>query len=92
MTERKPHPDNELIDDLTEAGTPGHQGRGGGDINTRVGTRAELNQAQQGEDDREPVVGQDNPAADEAKGEKTVGRLDPSRGGPRSNRSSSKPA
>jgi hypothetical protein len=86
MTKRDPHRDNELIDNLEEAGTPGHQGRGGGNVGRGVGTRGELNQALLGEDDREPVVGQDNPGHDAMKGAKTISRLDPARGGPKTNR------
>ena len=42
MPERQSrHPDNELIDRMTEDETPDQQGSAGGDVNTRVGARAE---------------------------------------------------
>ncbi len=77
MTERKPHPDNALIDELQEEGPePGQGGRSGGNVNRDVGTRAELNRAT-GEPDRERATGEDNPDEDAMKGEKTISRLQP---------------
>ncbi len=71
MTERNPHPDNELIDELTEGATPSQGSSAGGNVNRDVGKRGELNRATD-PDNREPVVGSDNPADDERKGEKTT--------------------
>ncbi|MEE4199281.1 hypothetical protein [Erythrobacter sp.] len=72
MPERQSrHPDNELIDELTENPTPSHQGGAGGDVNVRVGKRAEKNRATD-PDNREPVVGSDNPEEDARKGPKTM--------------------
>lgn len=72
MPERQSrHPDNDLIDSLQDGATPGHQGRSGGDVKKKVGTRAELERA---EGEREGVtraVGSDNPGQDAEKGEKT---------------------
>lgn len=72
MPERQSrHPDNDLIDDMQEGATPGHQGRSGGDINKKVGTRAELERADGSEEGVTRAVGSDNPTDDAAKGEKT---------------------
>ena len=62
MTKRNPHPDNELIDELTADGTPGQQSRSGGNIARDVGTRAELDRVLRGEG-VERVTGKDNPQA-----------------------------
>ena len=41
MTERKPHPDNALIDELEEQGSvPSHGGAAGGDLKRDVGSRS----------------------------------------------------
>ena len=72
MPERQStHPDNELIDELTEGGTPSQQGSSDGTVNVRVGKRGELNRATD-PDNREPVVGSDNPVEDARKGPKTM--------------------
>lgn len=72
MPERQSlHPDNELIDKLTEEATPSQAGSGAGNVNVRVGKRAELNRATD-PDNREPVVGSDNPEEDARKGPKTM--------------------
>ena len=76
MPERqKVHSDNELIDAMSENATPSQGSRSGGEVNTRVGTRAELNRATD-PDNREPVVGSDNPAEDAKKGPKTQSAMD----------------
>jgi hypothetical protein len=78
MTERKPHPDNGLIDAMEDASAPTAQSSSaGGNVNRTVGTRAELNAAQ-GElvgDEVERATGSDNPAQDEKKGDKTIDAL-----------------
>lgn len=72
MPERQSrHPDNEIIDSLQEEATPSHQGRAGGEMKKRVGTRAELERALGSEEGITRAVGSDNPADDAAKGEKT---------------------
>jgi hypothetical protein len=72
MPERQSrHPDNELIEELTENATPSQQGSAEGNVNVRVGKRAELNRATD-PDNREPVVGSDNPEQDARKGPKTM--------------------
>lgn len=75
MTERKPHPDNDLIDAMEDASAPTAQSSSaGGNVNRTVGTRAELN-AVEGElvgDEVERATGSDNPAQDEKKGDKTI--------------------
>ena len=76
MPERQSlHPDNELIDELTEEKTPSQGSSSGGDVSVRVGKRDELNRATD-PDNREPVVGSDNPAQDAKKGPKTQAALD----------------
>ena len=64
------HPDNELIDELTQDATPSQQSASGGNVNVRVGKRAERNQATN-PDHEESVVGSDNPSDDARKGPKT---------------------
>ena len=71
MPERQSrHPDNDLIDKLQKEETPSHQGRHGGDINTRIGAQDELNRVSE-PDNREPTTGSDNPTEDWKKGPKT---------------------
>lgn len=71
MPERKNrHPDNDLIDRMQDGDTPSQGSRSGGEVNTRVGTRDEINRATD-PDNREPAVGSDNPAEDAKKGPKT---------------------
>ena len=79
MPERQSlHPDNELIDELTSEPTPSQQGSAGGVVNTRVGQRADANRSTD-PDNREPVVGSDNPADDAQKGPKTLAAIQGSR-------------
>ena len=71
MTERQSHhPDNELIDSMTENATPSQQSSSGGEVNREVGKRGELNRATD-PDNREPETGSDNPEQDARKGAKT---------------------
>ena len=71
MPERQSmHPDNDLIDEMSENPTPGHQGSAGGEVNRRVGKRGEENRAKDPAN-REPEIGSDNPADDAQKGPKT---------------------
>ena len=70
MPERQSrHPDNKLIAAITEGATPSQSGSSGGEVNRRVGKRAELNGATDPAN-REPEVGSDNPAQDAQKGPK----------------------
>ncbi|MBY6129175.1 hypothetical protein KUW15_10660 [Qipengyuania aquimaris] len=79
MPERQSmHPDNELIDELTEYDTPSQQSSSGGEVNRQVGSRGELNRAFD-PDNREPETGSDNPAQDAMKGEKTLQAMQDSR-------------
>ena len=72
MPERQSrHPDNELIDEMTDTPTPSFQGSAGGEVNRTVGSRADENRAKD-PDNREPEVGSDNPEQDAMKGEKTM--------------------
>lgn len=76
MPERQSmHPDNELIDEMSELPTPSQGSSAGGEVNVRVGKRAELNSATD-PDNREPVVGSDNPEQDAKKGPKTQAAMD----------------
>ena len=71
MPERQSlHPDNELIDSMQDGLSPSQSSRSGGEVNKAVGTRGELNRAADPEN-REPVVGSDNPSEDAKKGPKT---------------------
>lgn len=71
MPERQSrHPDNDLIDEMQEGANPSHQGRSGGDVPKTVGTRGEKASPKE-PDNREPVIGSDNPEDDAKKGPKT---------------------
>lgn len=71
MPERQSrHPDNEMIDEMTENPTPSQQSSAGGEVNRRVGKRGEENRATDPEN-REPEIGSDNPGDDAKKGPKT---------------------
>lgn len=75
MTERQSrHPDNDRIDQLTTEDTPSQQGSAGGNVQRRVGKRAEEARAADPEH-RESVVGSDNPADDAVKGSKTMSAI-----------------
>jgi hypothetical protein len=74
MTKRDPHPDNDLIDELTEGGSAFQQSRSGGNVARDVGTRAELDNVLRGEG-VERVTGKDNPAENAATGEKTAAKI-----------------
>lgn len=78
MTERKPHPDNDLIDQMQQDSLPtAQEGSSGGDVARSVGTRAELKKAEgqlEGQE-VETATGSDNPAQNEVKGEKTFDKI-----------------
>jgi len=75
MPERQSrHPDNDLIDRMTEEKTPSQQSSGGGEVNRRVGKRDETRRATD-PDNREPETGQDNPEEDAMKGPKTMNKI-----------------
>ena len=74
MTERKPHSDNRLIDELTEGGAPSQSSSAGGDVARDVGSRAELHRATDPED-RERALGSDNPEDDEGKGDEATRQI-----------------
>ena len=76
---RSPHSDNEMIDEMQEEslGSRSRQGSAGGEINRRVGSRAELHEAEgtlEGQE-VERVTGRDNPAQDARKGNKTFEKI-----------------
>lgn len=72
------HPDNDLIDEITEFDTPSQGSSSGGEVNRQVGSRADLHRATD-PDNREPEVGSDNPAQDAMKGPKTRQAMQDSR-------------
>jgi hypothetical protein len=78
MTERKPHPDNEMIDQMEqESIEPTQQGSSGGNISRTVGSRAELHRAEgqlEGEE-VERAIGRDNPAQNDVKGRKAFDKI-----------------
>ena len=78
MTERKPHPDNEMIDQMEQESTPTAQGgTSGGDVARTVGSRAELHEAEgqlEGEE-VERATGRDNPEQNDVKGRKTFDKI-----------------
>ena len=83
MTKRKPHPDNAMIDELEAEGpAPSQGGSSGRQINRDVGTRADMHREVR-DTGMERPTGQDNPAEDAEKGEKTISRLDPAKQGPK---------
>lgn len=78
MTERKLHPDNKLIDAMSENPTPSQGSSSGGNIHRHVGTRSELERATD-PDSHERAYGADNPAQDAKKGPKTRAAIQDSR-------------
>lgn len=79
MPERQSrHPDNERIDEMQDESVKhAQQSRAGGNVARRVGTRAELHEAEgtlEGEE-VERVVGSDNPDQDARKGNKTFDKI-----------------
>lgn len=78
MTERKPHPDNALIDAMQKDSIPtAQQGSAGGEVSRRVGSRAELEDAEGTltGDEVETATGSDNPAENAVKGNKTFDKI-----------------
>lgn len=78
MTDRKPHPDNDLIDQAQQDSMPTAQAsRSGGEVNRRVGTRAEEKAAlgQLEGEEVETATGSDNPEEDAKKGPKSVAHM-----------------
>lgn len=76
------HPDNDRISRAEENSVPTAQaGRSGGEVNRRVGTRAE----EHAEEDKlvgeevERATGADNPREDAKKGDKTLAAIQESR-------------
>ena len=78
MTERKPHPDNELIDQMQQDSVPTAQvDRSGGNVARTVGTRAELHEAEgqlEGEE-VERATGRDNPEQNDRMGDKAHAKI-----------------
>ena len=78
MTERKPHPDNDLIDQAEQDSVPTAQaGRSGGNVARTVGARAELHQADgqlEGEE-VERATGRDNPEQNDRMGDKAHDKI-----------------
>lgn len=78
MTERKPHPDNELIDRMQQDSMPTAQGStAGGNVARTVGSRAELHEAEgqlEGEE-VERATGKDNPEQNQRMGDKAAAKI-----------------
>jgi hypothetical protein len=78
MTERKPHPDNELIDQMQQDSMPTAQGStSGGNVARTVGSRAELHEAEgqlEGEE-VERATGGDDPERNERTSDKAHARI-----------------
>ena len=78
MTERKPHPDNELIDQMQQDSMPTAQGSAsGGNVARTVGSRAELRDAEgqlEGEE-VERATGSDNPEQNDRMGDKASAKI-----------------
>jgi hypothetical protein len=78
MTERKPHADNELIDQMQQDSVPTAQvDRSGGNVARTVGTRAELHEAEgqlEGEE-VERATGRDNPQDNDRMGDKAHDKI-----------------
>jgi hypothetical protein len=72
------HPDNDMIDDMQEESVPtAQQSSSGGNVNRRVGSRAELHEAEgtlEGQE-VERAVGSDNPQDDARKGNTTFEKI-----------------
>ena len=67
MPERQSrHPDNEMIDAITEDATPGQSGRAGGELARDVGTRAEKHHVKDADPRVERVRGADKSEAQDA--------------------------
>lgn len=69
MTQRDPHSDNALIDELAEGGAPGQASSAGGNVARRVGSQADLERATNPEA-REPATAKYNPEDNDRMGEK----------------------
>lgn len=78
MTERKPHPDNDLIDQMQRDSVPTAQSSSsGGEVARAVGSRAELHAAEgllEGEE-VERVTGSDTPERNAQMGDKTAAKV-----------------
>ena len=78
MTDRKPHPDNAMIDQAEQDSVPTAQvDRSGGNVARTVGTRAELHEAEgqlEGEE-VERATGRDNPEQNDRMGDKAHDKI-----------------
>ena len=78
MSERKPHPDNDLIDRMQQDSIPTAQGStSGGNVARTVGSRAELHEAEgqlEGEE-VERATGCDDPERNERMGDKAHAKI-----------------
>ena len=78
MTDRKPHPDNELSDQMQQDSMPTAQGSAsGGTVATDVGSRAELHEVegQLTGEEVERATGSDNPEQNERMGDKAHDKI-----------------
>ena len=78
MTERKPHPDNRMIDQMQQDAAPDAQGSSaGGEVARTVGGRADLKEAQgqlEGEE-VERATGGDDPEQNDRMGDKAHDKI-----------------
>jgi hypothetical protein len=77
MTERKPHPDNTLIDELAREDTPGQGGTSGGGVSRDVGSRTEMDNTAGARHTERPRAQDNTEAVNESKGDEAIARLDP---------------
>ena len=78
MTERKPHPDNELIDQMQQDSISTAQGSAsGGDVARDVGSRADLKtvEGQLTGEEVERATGSDNPEQNDRMGDKAHDKI-----------------
>jgi hypothetical protein len=79
MTERDPHPDNDLIDSMAKdaGGSTTQNDRAGGNLARDVGTRAEerTTEGNLSGEEVDRVKGSDNPEQDALKGDKTIAAM-----------------
>ena len=81
MTERTPHPDNALIDELERDATPSEGGRSGGGTARDAGTRSELRNTAGTTGNERPRAQDNTETVNESKGDKAIRRLAPGNNG-----------
>jgi hypothetical protein len=77
MTERRPHRDNALIDELAREKTPSQGGTSGGGGSRDVGSRTEMDNTAGAPHTERPRARDNTEAVNESKGDKAIAQLDP---------------